>query len=216
MFQPSREEVRRFFCDAWARHRSGSAATPLERIAIACMLEHPEYHDLLADLQGALAMDFPVEGGRENPFLHLSMHLSLEEQSAIDQPPGIRGLLEALQLRHGDRHAAAHAAMQCLGEVLWRAQRGSLPADMSAINHDYLDCLRRRLGNFLGQHGLAGTRFPLDEQGPLQGQCRIDRQAQVIAGDVGVGSAEAGGGRGGRRVGVHGFPLPRPRRRQSR
>jgi len=146
MFQPSREEVRRFFCDAWARHRAGGAATALERVAIACMLEHPEYHALLDDAPAALERDFPVEAGRENPFLHLSLHLSLEEQTAIDQPTGVRALLDELARHHGDRHAAAHAAMECLGEVLWRAQRGSLPADMAAINHDYLDCLRRRVG----------------------------------------------------------------------
>ena len=146
MFEHSREEVRRFFCDAWAKHQAGQAVSPLERIAIACMLEHPEYHGVLGDAAGAVAMDFPVEAGRENPFLHLSLHLSLEEQAAIDQPPGVRKLLEALARRHGDRHAAAHEAMECLGEVIWRAQRGSLPADIAAINQGYLECLNRRLG----------------------------------------------------------------------
>jgi len=146
MFAPSREEVRRFFCTAWQRQASGTPASPLERMAIACMLEHPEYHPLLADLERALGEDFPVEAGRQNPFLHLSMHLSLEEQRSIDQPPGVRALLEALEARHGDRHAAAHEAMECLGEIVWRAQRGSLPADMASINHSYLECLRQRLG----------------------------------------------------------------------
>lgn len=146
MFEPSREEVRRFFCDAWAKHRASQPASPLERIAIACMLEHPEYHDILDDVAGALEMDFPVEAGRENPFLHLSMHLSLEEQAAIDQPPGVRTLLDALARRHGDRHAAAHEAMECLGEVIWRAQRGTLPADIATINQGYIECLNRRLG----------------------------------------------------------------------
>lgn len=146
MLQPTREEVRRFFCDAWSKHRAGQTVSPLERIAIACVLEHPEYQQFLADVDKALTADFPVENGRENPFLHLSMHLSLEEQVSIDQPPGVRALLEALQRRHGDRHAAAHEAMECLGEIVWRAQRGSLPADMLAINDAYIECLRRRLG----------------------------------------------------------------------
>jgi hypothetical protein len=146
MFEPSREEVRRFFCDAWARHQAGQGASALERIAIACMLEHPEYHGLLGDVDKALTMDFPVEAGRENPFLHLSMHLSLEEQASIDQPPGVSALLDALARRAGDRHAAAHEAMECLGEVVWRAQRGSLPADMASINQSYIECLHRRLG----------------------------------------------------------------------
>jgi len=146
MLQPTREEVRRFFCDAWRKHRAGANESPLERIAIACILEHPEYQQFLDDVERAMVADFPVEGGRENPFLHLSMHLSLEEQVSIDQPPGVRALLEALQARFGDRHAAAHEAMECLGEIVWRAQRGSLPSEMPAINDAYIECLRRRLG----------------------------------------------------------------------
>lgn len=145
MFQPSREEVRRFFCTAWVKHGGSQPVSAQERIAIACILEHPEYHDLLGHPERALEQDFPVEAGRENPFLHLSMHLALEEQSSIDQPQGIRALLERLRLRLGDRHAAAHEAMECLGEILWRTQRGTLAPQMDIINHEYLECLRRRL-----------------------------------------------------------------------
>lgn len=146
MFQPSRDEVRTFFCEAWRKHGAGQEASALERIAIACMIEHPEYHELLADPERALDRDFPVEAGRENPFLHLSMHLSLEEQRSIDQPPGVRALLQELQKRCGDRHGAEHEAMECLGEILWRTQRGSIAADMDTINRSYLECLRKRAG----------------------------------------------------------------------
>ncbi len=144
MFNPSREEVRRFFCEAWRKHCEGGVTTPLEVLAIACIEDHPEYHALLADAARAQEMDFPVEAGHENPFLHLAMHLALREQESIDQPPGIRALLEQLRRRAGDAHGGAHAAMECLGEVVWRTQRGTLPADPMAINEALLDCLRRR------------------------------------------------------------------------
>jgi hypothetical protein len=35
--------------------------------------------------------------------------------------------------------------MECLGEILWRTQRGTLAADMDIINREYLECLQRRL-----------------------------------------------------------------------
>jgi hypothetical protein len=146
MFQPSREEVRRFFLDAWSKHRTDMPASPLERIAIRWILQHPEYHALLDDPETALAADFAVEGGRGNPFLHLAMHVSLEEQSSIDQPPGIRSAIERLVARHGSRHAADHEAMECLGEIVWRAQRRDLPPDTASINELYLECLARRTG----------------------------------------------------------------------
>ena len=34
MFNPSREEVRRFFCDAWQKRIAGNILTPLEAIAV--------------------------------------------------------------------------------------------------------------------------------------------------------------------------------------
>ncbi|MNG06084.1 hypothetical protein D3C84_893060 [compost metagenome] len=45
-------------------------------------------------------------------------------------------------------------------------------------------------GQLLGEHGLAGARFALDQQRPLQGDGGVDRQLQVIGGDVGLGAFE--------------------------
>ena len=90
MFAPSQEQVRRFFCEAWAKHLAGQPLTPLEAQAADWMIEHPEYHQDLSDVDAAIAAVYTVEEGRTNPFLHLSMHLSVSEQCSIDQPPGIR------------------------------------------------------------------------------------------------------------------------------
>lgn len=146
MFTPSRDDVRRFFCAAWRKHNDGSIVEPIEAVALKWMLVHPEYHALLQDEALALAGEFSVERGQSNPFLHLSMHLALEEQLAIDQPPGIVAAFRQLAARCGDDHLAAHEAMECLGEVIWNAQRSTLPADTAVVNAAYLDCLRRRAG----------------------------------------------------------------------
>jgi hypothetical protein len=144
MFNPSRDEARRFFCDAWRKRRDGLPITPLEAQALKWIAVHPEYHALLDEPERALAAEFSVESGTGNPFMHLSMHLAIEEQVSIDQPPGIRAAFARIAARTGDEHSAAHETMECLGEVIWRAQRGSLPADPAAINAHYLDCLARR------------------------------------------------------------------------
>lgn len=142
MFNPGKDDVRRFFCETWRKHQSASPLTPLEAMALDWILEHPEYHADLGDLEHALAADYPVEGGRSNPFLHLSMHLAVSEQVSIDQPPGIRAAYQSLARRHDSLHLAAHDIIECLGEVVWRAQRErSLPDSQS-----YLECIRRRAG----------------------------------------------------------------------
>jgi hypothetical protein len=140
MFAPSQHDVRRFFCEARRKTRAAAPLTPLEAIACDWIAQHPEYHAELDDVDAALAADYAVEAGRTNPFLHLSMHLSISEQLGIDQQPGIRQAFELLAARRGSAHAAQHEVMECLGEMLWTAQRSGLPPDGAA----YIDCVRRR------------------------------------------------------------------------
>ena len=139
MFNPSRDEARRFLIDAWRKRRESLPATPLETLAADLIELHPEYHALLAAGDAALAREWTPEDGATNPFLHLSLHLAIAEQLQIDQPPGIRAACEALAAKHGDRHAALHDILECLGETVWRAQRDRTPPDGTA----YLDCIRR-------------------------------------------------------------------------
>ena len=140
MFQPSQTDVRRFFCAAWRRGREGAPLAPIDALALRWIDEHPEYHAELADEEAAVAAVYSVEGGRTNPFLHLSMHLSIDEQCSIDQPTGIRQAVQLLAARRGSLHAAHHEVMECLGEMIWASQRSGLPPDGPA----YLDAVRRR------------------------------------------------------------------------
>jgi hypothetical protein len=140
MFTPSRDEARRFLIDAWAKARTGAPLSGLERIAADLIALHPEYHAMLEDPDKYAARDFVPEAGAINPFLHLSLHLAVAEQLAIDQPPGIRAQFERLRTAKGDEHAALHAVLECLGEALWQAQRLNAPPDAAL----YLACLERR------------------------------------------------------------------------
>ena len=123
LFNPSREEVRRFFCDTWQKKQANSILTPLETLAGQWMEQHPEYHALLGDSEAALSQDYTPERGETNPFLHLSMHLSISEQISIDQPPSIRHVANVLAQRLDSEHEAQHRIMECLGQVLWESQR---------------------------------------------------------------------------------------------
>jgi hypothetical protein len=142
MFNPSRDDVRRFFCDARRKQRDALPLTPLEAIAADWIARHPEYHAMLDDPERALQAEFPPDAGRENPFLHLSLHLSLVEQVQIDQPPGIRDAWQALLRATGDEHEAAHRAIDALAETVWEAQRDRSPPS----NERYLERLRRAAG----------------------------------------------------------------------
>jgi hypothetical protein len=140
MFDPTRDQVRQFFFDAWRKQREREVLVGLESVAVGVMLLHPEYHPVLDDPGRYRDADYRPEAGATNPFLHLSMHLAIEEQLSIDQPPGIRRELARIAARLGDRHSACHEVMECLAETVWQAQRAGTPPDAPA----YLECLKRR------------------------------------------------------------------------
>jgi len=140
MFNPSQADVRRFFCAVRAKTRDGQLLDALETLAGQWLQEHPEYDAELADVEAALARNYDAQGGRTNPFLHLSMHLSISEQCSIDQPRGIRQAVELLAARRNSLHDAHHEAMECLGRMLWESQRSGRPPDGDA----YIDCVQRR------------------------------------------------------------------------
>lgn len=138
MFNPSREQTRRFFIEAWRKHCEKSILTELEAMAAGHILNHPEYHVLLTSGENELERDWLPEMGETNPFLHLALHLAISEQLSIDQPPGIKAAYARLLGHSQDAHAAQHGIMDCLAEMIWQAQRNQAPPDGAA----YLECLR--------------------------------------------------------------------------
>ena len=140
MFTPSQQDVRRFFCSVYAKAQTKQPLEALEIIASQWIAEHPEYHADLADVDTALAKMYDIEGGKTNPFLHLSMHLTISEQCSIDQPRGIRQAVELLTARRDSLHDAHHETMDCLGQMVWESQRAGKPPDGAA----YIDCVQRR------------------------------------------------------------------------
>ncbi|HET8831552.1 MAG TPA: DUF1841 family protein [Casimicrobiaceae bacterium] len=140
MFSPTRDEARKFVIDAWRKHRAGEPLSALEATAARLVGMHPEYHAIIESPALYADRDYRPEHGDVNPFLHLSLHLAVAEQLAIDQPRGIVAHFERLRAARGDAHAALHDIVECLGEVMWQAQRLGTGPDATL----YLDCLARR------------------------------------------------------------------------
>ena len=137
MFDPTREQVRDTFYEAWRKYRAGEPVVGIETLALEVILAHPEYHDALSHPERTREKEYRDES---NPFLHMSLHVALEEQLSIDQPPGIAARFRKLLEGRGDRHEALHQALECLAETVWRAQRHGTAPDAAA----YLDCLAAR------------------------------------------------------------------------
>ena len=139
MFSPTRDEARQFLFETWRKRREGALLTPLEDLAAQLIEKHPEFHDQVAAPERYQDKDYAPEHGETNPFLHLMMHLSIEEQISINQPHGIRAHFERLTQRFESEHDAQHRMMECLGEMIWQAQRNKAAPDAAV----YLSCLEK-------------------------------------------------------------------------
>lgn len=145
MFNPTRDQARDFLFEAWRKFRAQEPLVALESMAVEVISLHPEYHAMLANRDGYLETyrdrDYPPEFGETNPFLHINMHLSIREQVSIDQPPGVQGAHRALSSKFGSALTAEHEMMDCLGEMIWHAQRHRSAPDAQI----YLRCIEGKL-----------------------------------------------------------------------
>ena len=140
LFNPSRDDARKFLFDSWRKHRAAEVLTPLEDMVTQLIVKHPQYHALLEKPEQFKHKDYTPAAGETNPFLHLMMHLTMQEQISIDQPPGIRAQFHRLTAHYQSEHDALHKMMECLGEMLWQAQCNGTGPDVGI----YFACLERQ------------------------------------------------------------------------
>lgn len=134
----SREQMRRMYLESWRKFSAQQPLEPLEAQLAAVIAEHPEYLEWIEAGEAALAAEFTPESGRQNPFLHMGLHLAIREQVATNRPQGIADIHRALTARMGDAHAAEHAMLERLAETMWEAQRSGRAPDEAV----YLERLR--------------------------------------------------------------------------
>lgn len=141
MFGNDRNQIRQYFFTVWQKKLTGENLSALESIIATVIEEHPEYHDLLSDPDSALDRDWTPEQGQTNPFLHMGMHISIQEQLGAEQPPGIKMLYQQLLHKFGQAHEVEHQMIECLGFVMWQSQTTGKDPDLN----DYMACLKKLL-----------------------------------------------------------------------
>ena len=138
MFGQDRTELRQMFFTSWKKHQNKQLMEPLEAVVAKIIELHPEYHALLEDKE-TLDKDYTPEMGQTNPFLHMAMHISIQEQLSTKHPTGIEQLYQSMLKKNKDPHETEHLMMECLGKMLWEAQSQNRVPD----ENDYLSCLKK-------------------------------------------------------------------------
>ena len=141
LFNPTRDEVREFFFNTWLKYKQLQVLTDLEKIGLSVMLLHPEYHAILDAPAQFKHQEYFPDFGVTNPFLHMSLHVSVLEQISINQPIGIAEIYKTLIVKHQNEHDAIHDIIDCLGETIWQSQRNNTPLDSAY----YLSLLQNKI-----------------------------------------------------------------------
>lgn len=141
MFGQNRDQLRRFYHEAWNKKQHGAELSPLETMVASVIELHPEYHSVVEDLTKTLTTEKVPGMGETNPFLHMGMHLALHEQISTNRPAGIKEIYQSYCKKHDGAHEAEHQMMESLGEVLWEAQRFNRMPD----EQRFLELLKERL-----------------------------------------------------------------------
>ncbi len=149
MFDVNTQDVRRFFALVWQLRLEPLKLDALQQKALRIIEAHPEYHHYLNNVERYLDRNWAPEQGETNPFLHMSLHLSIQEQVAIDQPFGIQQIHKQLIAKSGSWMEAEHLMMDALVETIWQAQRYGKGLDVN----EYITRLRRLVD--LGQEDNA-------------------------------------------------------------
>ena len=127
MFTSDRSKQRQYLKQAWEKYTRQDQLEPLELQLAKIVEKHPEYHDLIKNLDSEY---FP-EQGNTNPFLHINLHLTLQDQLTMDQPKGIRGIHNKLLVKIKDGHEVEHMMMEHIAEMIFNAQKNNTAFDLN-------------------------------------------------------------------------------------
>jgi len=141
VFNQDRSQLRRFYFQSWNKYKNNLAMEPMETIVATLIKQHPEYHDFFNDLEKNQNKDFTPDMGQSNPFLHLGMHISIQEQLSTQRPAALSPLYQSLCKKTDDAHEAEHQIINCLGEMLWLSQKNNQPLDETT----YIECVKKLL-----------------------------------------------------------------------
>ncbi|SMN14356.1 hypothetical protein CRYPD_920 [uncultured Candidatus Thioglobus sp.] len=136
-YTQDRTEQRQFLANAWQKYLDKKTLDLLETQLTQVIEMHPEYHQLISNIES----DYFPEQGEVNPFLHINLHLSLREQLSINQPTGIQDYYQKILHKTKNPHEAEHRMMDCIAEMIFSSQKNNTP-----MNHQaYIRCLEVKI-----------------------------------------------------------------------
>ena len=125
MFSSDRSAQRKFLAKSWEKYKTNQILEPLELQLANIIAKHPEYQEIINNLD----TEYFPEQGRINPFLHINLHLSLQDQLDLDQPKGVKEIYNSLLKKNKDTHQVEHIMMEHIAEMIFMSQKNNKQMD---------------------------------------------------------------------------------------
>jgi len=125
VFSSDRTAQRKFLAKSWEKYKAKQLLEPLELQLAKIIEKHPEYQEIINNLD----TEYFPEQGKINPFLHINLHLSLQDQLSLDQPNGIKEIYNSLVKKIKDTHRVEHIMMEQIAEMIFNSQKNNKPMD---------------------------------------------------------------------------------------
>ena len=135
MFTSDRSKQRQYLKQAWEKYTSQEQLEPLELQLSKIVEQHPEYQNLIKNLD----VEYFPEQGNTNPYLHINLHLTLQDQITMDQPKGIKEIHTQLIVKIKDAHEVEHMMMEHIAEMIFNAQKNNAAFDLDG----YIQALKQ-------------------------------------------------------------------------
>ena len=134
MFYQDRKKQREFLANSWQKYTRNKPLEPLEKQLASIIEIHPEYHNLIGNIES----EYLPEQGEVNPFLHINLHLALRDQLSLNHK-GVKEVHQELINHYKDSHEVEHLMMECIAEMIYISQKNNTTMNQES----YLNCIKR-------------------------------------------------------------------------
>ena len=136
-----RELTQARFQRIWEISQSGRELEGEDARLAEVMERHPEYHEIWEKAETMGTKDVVMD--EVNPFMHATVHTTVENQLAEGSPPEAAEALDALLKAGYSRHEAIHFIGAVVADEIYHILKEKRPADNEAIAENLRDLARQ-------------------------------------------------------------------------
>ena len=145
LYGEMRELSHERFYTLWQRAKAGEPLEDEDARTVQVMRDHPEYFDTWEHANEFLQEQVVING--VNPFLHLLIHSTVENQIARNDPPEARAVVEYKTSCNIPRHDVIHEIGNEVTKMIWTVLHDNKPADNDAYRRKLAKMLPRSKRN---------------------------------------------------------------------